>query len=563
MSRQGKRPKSSKSQKRRSETGIKTGKYEQLELLRVIDGMISIPSSVQVAIQESESSTPESVLISRNQTLSDKPTTCNPCLPMENLSRKSGQDLITSAKVFYPFWDKSCQEMSEKLWSATKTDLSGLVLTSSNGSVNKKTANSWFSTEVTYLMSEKWLRIFLPSSMSSVADCMDSESTSLLSKKIRVYPETALAKIWFQWISASRWCFNQAIAILKTQKIGKYDLRKTVMGLAPEWVSQAPYNPRQLAVFQAYEAHKAAKKSGGDAKFRSVREPVKSIRFQKDNWKKKTFYPTQTKGLSFQASEPIIDKMHHEPTLVLDRGRWFICYAVDEPKPKPLNSQLAIALDPGVRTFLTGFDGSEIWEIGKSDMGRIYRLASHLDKLMSRVGLSKGRQFKRLRYRLRKAAQKIRVKIRNLVSELHKKAANYLCTKYKVIFLPTFEVKNMVKRGKRRLNTKTARKLVTWSHYRFKMALKHQAAKYGCVVVDVTEEYTSKTCSKCGHIHTKLGGNKKFTCPSCGHTIARDINGAFNILLKALRDTSTSGVIASFQIVPHSETSGNCQIFPG
>ncbi|MEQ9551166.1 MAG: transposase [Coleofasciculus sp. G3-WIS-01] len=392
---------------------------------------------------------------------------------------------------------------------------------------------------------------------------MDSESTSLLSKKSRVYPETALAKIWFQWISASRWCFNQAIAILKTQKIGKYDLRKTVMGLAPEWVSQAPYNPRQLAVFQAYEAHKAAKKSGGDAKFRSVREPVKSIRFQKDNWKKKTFYPTQTKGLSFKASEPIIDKMHHEPTLVLDRGRWFICYAVDEPKPKPLNSQLAIALDPGVRTFLTGFDGSEIWEIGKSDMGRIYRLASHLDKLMSRVGLSKGRQFKRLRYRLRKAAQKIRVKIRNLVSELHKKAANYLCTKYKVIFLPTFEVKNMVKRGKRRLNTKTARKLVTWSHYRFKMALKHQAAKYGCVVVDVTEEYTSKTCSKCGHIHTKLGGNKKFTCPSCGHTIARDINGAFNILLKALRDTSTSGVIASFQIVPHSETSGNCQIFPG
>lgn len=74
------------------------------------------------------------------------------------------------------------------------------------------------------------------------------------------------------------------------------------MGLAPEWVSQAPYNPRQLAVFQAYEAHKAAKKSGGNAKFRSVREPVKSIRFQKDNWKKKTFYPTQTKGLSFKAS---------------------------------------------------------------------------------------------------------------------------------------------------------------------------------------------------------------------------------------------------------------------
>ncbi|WP_190591024.1 RNA-guided endonuclease InsQ/TnpB family protein [Arthrospira platensis] len=317
----------------------------------------------------------------------------------------------------------------------------------------------------------------MPLSTSSVVDGTDSGNTSLLSKKIRIYPETALAKTWFQWISAARWCFNQAIAILKTKRIGKYDLRKTVMDTAPFWVSQTPYNPRQLAVFQADEAHKAAIKSGGDAKFRSVRDPVKSIRFPKDNWKKGTFYPTQTKGLRFKASEPIIDKMHHEPTLVLDRGRWFICYAIDAPKLEPLNSDLAIALDPGVRTFLTGFDGQEIWEIGKSDMGRIYRLATHLDRLMSRIGLSKGRQFKRLRHCLRKAAQKIRVKIRDLVSELHKKAANYLCSKYKVIFLPKFEVKNMVKRGKRRLSTKTARKMVTWSHYRFQQTLKHQAAK--------------------------------------------------------------------------------------
>jgi len=302
---------------------------------------------------------------SKRQTLSDKLTTCNHYSQKENLSKKSAQDSTTNAKAYFPFWDKSCQETSEKLWSATKTDSSGLVLTSSSGSVSKKTANSWFSTEVTYLMNEKLLRISLPLSTSLVAECTDSESTSLLSKKIRVYPQDKLAKTWFQWMSAARWCFNQAIAILKTKKIGKYDLRKVVMSLAPVWVSLAPYSPRQLAVFQAFEAHKAAKKSGGDAKFRSVREPVKSIRFQKSNWKNGTFYPTKTKGLSFKASEPIIEAMQHEPTLVLDRGRWFMCYAVDAPLPKPLNSQLAIALDPGVRTFLTGFDGQEIWEIGK------------------------------------------------------------------------------------------------------------------------------------------------------------------------------------------------------
>jgi putative transposase len=229
-----------------------------------------------------------------------------------------------------------------------------------------------------------------------------------------------------------------------------------------------------------------------------------------------------------------------------------VSYAVNENKPAATDSNLAVALDPGVRTFMTGFDGQEILEIGKYDIGPIYRLARHLDKIMSRIGQSKGRCLKRLRYCLRKAASKIRIKIKNLVSELHKKTAKYLCDKYKVIFLPTFKTQQMVKKGKRRLTTKTARAMVTVSHYKFKQTLKHQAAKYGCVVVDVTEEYTSKTCSKCGHIHTKLGGNKCFTCPSCGHKLHRDLNGAFNILLKALRDTSLTGILTDFQVLPYS-----------
>ena len=120
----------------------------------------------------------------------------------------------------------------------------------------------------------------------------------------------------------------------------------------------------------------------------------------------------------------------------------------------------------------------------------------------------------------------------------------------------------MVKKGKRRLTTKTARAMVTLSHYKFKQTLKHQAAKHGCIVVDVTEEYTSKTCSKCGHIHKKLGGNKRFTCTNCGHKLDRDLKGAFNILLKALRDTSKAGILTDFQVLPYTATS-DCRELPG
>ncbi len=449
------------------------------------------------------------------------------------------------------------------MWSRALTSSSGLVATLSNGAANNKIANSWFCAEQTYLPNQKWLKISYESSKSLVADSTDSVNTNLLSKKIRVYPETKLAQKRRTWIVASRWCYNEAIAILKTEKIGKYELRKRIMDSAPNWVSQQPYNPRQLAVFQAYEAHKASGKSKGIAKFRSCKAPAQTIRFQTGNWKSNTFYPRETKGLSFKAAEPILELMQHEPTLSLNNGQWLICYGVDTLAPMPTQSELAIALDPGVRTFMTGFDGHNILKLGKSDLGRIYRLARHLDKLMSRIGLSKGSQFKRLRYRLRKAAAVIRVKIKNLVAELHNKAANYLVSKYKLIFLPTFETQQMVKKGQRKLATKTARAMVTLSHYRFQQTLKHQASKYGCVVVDVTEEYTSKTCSKCGHIHSKLGGLKTFKCPECGHTLDRDLNGAFNILLKALRDTSLSGKLAAFQIMPYTVDLGGFLDLPG
>jgi len=145
---------------------------------------------------------------------------------------------------------------------------------------------------------------------------------------------------------------------------------------------------------------------------------------------------------------------------------------------------------------------------------------------------------KRQRQKMRKASAKLRNKIRNLVDECHKQAASWLTKNYEVILLPKFETSQMTKKKKRKIRIKTARQMLTWAHYRFKQVLKDKAELSGCHVIDVTEEFTSKTCSKCGHVHTKLGGSKIFKCPECGHTIARDYNGALGIFLKALRDTS-------------------------
>jgi len=86
---------------------------------------------------------------------------------------------------------------------------------------------------------------------------------------------------------------------------------------------------------------------------------------------------------------------------------------------------------------------------------------------------------------------------------------------------------------------------MTWAFYQFAQTLEHLCNRYGMRyaqatprLVRLTEEYTSKTCTKCGHIHKTLGGSKTFRCPKCGYEIPRDFNGSLGIFLKALWDTT-------------------------
>ncbi|KAK9324973.1 hypothetical protein V1517DRAFT_315640, partial [Lipomyces orientalis] len=59
---------------------------------------------------------------------------------------------------------------------------------------------------------------------------------------------------------------------------------------------------------------------------------------------------------------------------------------------------------------------------------------------------------------MKKAAGKLRHRIQNLVSDMHCRIAKYFCTTFNLVILPSFPVRQMVKRkgGQRRIRTKTA-----------------------------------------------------------------------------------------------------------
>jgi putative transposase len=108
----------------------------------------------------------------------------------------------------------------------------------------------------------------------------------------------------------------------------------------------------------------------------------------------------------------------------------------------------------------------------------------------------------------------------------------------------------MVLKSKRKINRKSARNMLTWSHYQFAQHLIQMAERKNVLVIRLSEAYTSKTCGSCGHIHKKLGGSKVFKCPNCQTNILRDVNGARNIMLRALQAvafTVTSDVVLNLE----------------
>lgn len=525
-----------------------------------------IASLTQEQVKNEQSiSIAESVPINTLETLTDKRTTSNHCSQEGQSSEKLVQDSTTEEKVYKPFWDKYCLEMSNKLYAVIRTDSQGSESKSSNTSVEKTPANSWFSTALICLLSENTLRTSWQLSTSSVPSYTDSENTNKKSKKIRIYPETNLKLVYRKWLAACRWCYNQAIAYQRDSFIkgekqpSKYHLRDIILRSCPDWVNECPYSPREEAIFDAKLAFsKTPTKNKSNPRFKSCREPIKSLKIGAKYWSpvytgkgesKKvsgfTHYATYKasingktvclKDLQINPAEALCVEMPSEFTILVDKGRWFICFTISF-EVTINSSKNVIGLDPGVRVFLTGFDGENILEIGNGSISKIVILCQRLDKLQSQIAKSKGRSNKRLRWKLRKQSEHIRTRIRHLTNEVHNKASCTLTKNYKHIFLPTFETSKMVVKKKRKITSKTARNMLTWSHYRFKETLKFHALKRGCVVHDVTEEYTSKTCSKCGHVHEKLGGNKKFKCPNCGHSLSRDWNGAINIFIKSLND---------------------------
>jgi putative transposase len=124
-------------------------------------------------------------------------------------------------------------------------------------------------------------------------------------------------------------------------------------------------------------------------------------------------------------------------------------------------------------------------------------------------------------------------KTRNMVNDAHCKAAKWLTDEYDHILIPYSRISSMVMRGiDRKIGRDSVRQLLGWQHYRFRVRLIGKGRTTGCRVHQVSEDYTTKTCSRCGTFWHGIGASKVFRCQNaeCGFECDRDFNAARNIM---------------------------------
>lgn len=301
-----------------------------------------------------------------------------------------------------------------------------------------------------------------------------------------------------------------------------------------KWMYDVPSHLLDNAIAEASKNYSAAIstsiKTGKfhELKFKSKKRlTVETMTIEKSAIKEKkpnSIYPSFLG--TFKCNDTLTNKKDFTISYHKKLKEWNVNIPYDNEPVTNNHKHDFVSLDPGEVNFLTGYAVDHGFMMGENTRERFMKVAKEVDKIKSLHDTSKEHD---KRKSLRKAMHAKLDKIKNLRDDLHWKSAKYLAKNYKNIVIPIFQTSDMVKN----LNHTVSRNIMTQSHYKFRMRLLHKAQEYGSKVYVVTEEYTSKTCTKCGRMDTLSETSYRTKkCSGCKIELNRDLNGARNIFLK-------------------------------
>lgn len=452
-------------------------------------------------------------------------------------------------KDLSPFYNDFCREISSDLLSHTEIGSADSVSTSSSRYLTKMVERSWFSTTLNYHQNKNLQRICSQFFMSSPVDCMGLGDTKIKSRKIRIYPTQEQRILFKQWFGVARKFYNEAVNYYNKEDKDVINWMKVstllTHTLTEDYVKVVPYQIKNMAVKDCYGAFvngcKRAKSTGKGFKlsYRTRKNPRQSCYIPKSALTQNGVYHTIAGKLKM-TQEELLDNSFKDLRLVKEYNKWYVvvpmelCNTTLQVSDNQRDGDV-VALDPGIRTFMTFFSENGYFGKLSTDFKGLMGLQHKVDKLISKLTQSKSKHKRRNLYR---AIGRIRQRLAFKVDELHWKSINFLVRNFKVIILPTFNVSDMVSKARRKINKTVVRAMQSYRFFEFGERLKNKCLEYGVKLIRSNEAFTSKTNSFDGSI-MNIGTKVKFRYR--GVYVDRDINGARNIMLRAMRDSSACG----------------------
>ena len=449
---------------------------------------------------------------------------------------------MTVQKDRKTFYDDLCKNISSHLLS--HKDIYNAISECDKSSC-AMTVKSWFSTKQITAYNKNSHNSYLQPLMSSRAECMISDAIVTKSRRIRIYPTQQQKQLFNQWFGVGRKVYNTCVNHFNEKDIefkGWMKMSTLVLhSLIEDYIKYVPYQIKSKAVKDSYTSWRTnCKKTKKTCKpfklrYKSRKNPVQSCYIPKQAVSESGIYYTISGKLKFSEREWLKNDIC-DCRLINDHGRWYLSVPQKITTMPTENQGGIVALDPGVRNFLTYFseDGRFGW-LGVHAFDRVLRLNLKRDKLLSRLALTKD---KKKKGKLKRTLNRTYHRIQDLVDELHWKCINYLVHNFSVIVFPPFEVKGMTKKG-RKLRKSVVRSMLALRFFDFKERLKQKCKECGVMYIEQNESYTSKTNSFTGELMNNLGSKEWFMYD--GIKVHRDLNGARNILIWAMRDSSAAG----------------------
>lgn len=378
---------------------------------------------------------------------------------------------------------------------------------------------------------------------------MEAENI-IATKKIKLYPDKEQRKILREWFNTSRYVYNKTIYYCNSKECSSYAKRKLRNLLVTEKHRDGTHNEnirdfelntpktiRQQSVFEAAKNFKSA--------FSNLKN--KNIKFFKLKKKSKerdtigveqapqirdksirlfpTFMRNPIRIGRRQKKELSKISLTKDSFIHFNGMNYELLVPYEIKQNQNTKSTKILSLDPGFRTFLTGYDCDGIvCEFHRKDY-KVNKIKKKLDIFNSLFSKTKNKP------RLLKKSKKLRQKIKNYIDDLHWRTITEILKYYDTVLLPDFENQKVAKKSK---NKHLNKDIYLYSHYTFKKRLEYKAKTQNKQIISASEDYTSKTCGNCGSLNYKLQSSKNFKCPLCKVEMDRDYNAARNILIKFL-----------------------------